>query len=105
MNLGAHDKVYGLFCENCRFYADFTLIGGLFGYADHLTLDSHTSSGRELYEHLKSFGCSYLLVDKRRMQLLSSWYANIKLPTDPTFNEHFKLIRSYGVTDFYRIID
>lgn len=105
LNLGPDDIVYGLFCENCRFYADFTLIGGLFGYADHRALNSHTSSGRELYEHLKSFDCSYLLVDKRRMQVLSGWYANIKLPTDPTFGKHFKLIRSYGTTNFYRIID
>jgi len=105
LNLGPDDIVYGLFCENCRFYADFTLIGGLFGYADHRTFNSHASSGRELYEYLKSFGCSYLLVDKRRMQVLSGWYEDIKLPTDPTFNKHFELIRSYGITNFYRIID
>ena len=105
LNLGPDDIVYGLFCENCRFYADFTLIGGLFGYADHRTFNSHTSSGRELYEYLKSFGCSYLLVDKRRMQVLSGRYEDIKLPTDPTFNKHFTLIKSYGTTNFYSIID
>jgi len=107
LNLGPDDIVYGLYCENCRFYANFTLIGGLFGYADHKKFNDNTNSGKELYEHLKSYGCSYLMVDKRRLQQFNQnpWHPMIKLPIDPTFKMHFELISSQGSTDFYKIID
>jgi 4-amino-4-deoxy-L-arabinose transferase-like glycosyltransferase len=103
--LGPRDIVYGLYCENCRYYANFTIIGGLFGYADHKGFNRHTHTGRELYDYLKDFGCSYLLVDTKRQQMLSESYAAIKLPTDPTFKMHFKHISQQGATNLYQIID
>ncbi len=97
--------VYGLFCENCRFYAKFTLIGGLYGYGDHLEFEKNTRTGEMLYQYLKSFGCSYLMVDTRRQQILSGKYAAIKLPADSTFNKHFRSVWREGATEFFEIYD
>lgn len=103
--LGPEDIVYGLFCENCRFYAKFTLIGGLFGYGDHQEFNKYTGTGKELYEYLKTFNCSYLMVDTKRQQIMAETYGSIKLPKDPTFNAHFNLVSKLGATEIFEIID
>jgi hypothetical protein len=103
--LGADEIVYGLFCENCRYYAKFTLIGGLFGYADHKEFNKYTGSGAELFEYLKGLGCSYLMVDTKRQHYLYQSYAEVRLPTDPTFLAHFHHVAKCGSTDLYQIIE
>jgi hypothetical protein len=105
MKLGPSDIVYGLFCENARFYAKFTLIGGLFGYADHQGFSKHTGTGKDLYEYLKGYNCSYLMVDTKRQQVMAESYGLITLPKDPTFTAHFTLLDKAGATEIYRIID
>jgi 4-amino-4-deoxy-L-arabinose transferase-like glycosyltransferase len=61
--LVANTRVYGFFMEQYRWFADFTIIGNQYGYADHASYLGHTRSAKELHDWLKSYNCSYLVVN------------------------------------------
>ncbi len=95
--------IYGLAMEHRRYYLDCPLIGGLFGYADHFELGNHSSTGRELYDWLNDLGCDYLIYDSSRT-LRMAYAFTLELPTDPTFEEHFRELRTSGDVHLYQLV-
>jgi len=105
LRLGPEDIVYGLGCEDCRYYADFTLIGGQWGYADWRDFNEASKTGEELYEYLKGFGCSYLIYDTSAISYLAKTYERINLPSnkDETFKQHFEQVYKDKFAFIYKI--
>jgi hypothetical protein len=82
--LNNHDSdstCYQLFAENLAFYADFTWIGSHFSYNNYLDIITSKTTGRDLYESLKSCGADYFLYTDHRYQY--------QLPKDDFFKKHF----------------
>jgi len=96
--------IYGLSCENRRFYVDCKLIGGLFGYANHFDFMKHATSGDELYKYLDSLGCDFLLVNESRAIKQSQYAIDIELPTDDTFSRRFEEITRHGYFVLYHLV-
>ncbi|MCX6646012.1 MAG: phospholipid carrier-dependent glycosyltransferase [bacterium] len=92
--------IYGLSCENRRFYVDCMLIGGLFGYANYKEFMDHASTSDELYEYLHSLGCDFLLVNKTVAQRMD-YRVDIQLPEDEQFTQRFEEIARMGDVIFY----
>jgi hypothetical protein len=93
-------KIYGLSCENRRFYVDCILVGGLFGYANYIEFMEHAGSSDELYEYLDSLGCDFLLVNKTVAERMA-YRVDINLPEDEHFSERFQEIASMGDVILY----
>ena len=98
--LSKETLIYGLSCENRRFYVDCELIGGLFGYANYQEFMEHASTSDELYEYLDSLGCDFLLVNKTVAQRMD-YRVEITLPEDEYFSERFEEIARFGDVIFY----
>ena len=81
--------IYGIGIENRRYYSDFPLYGGLFGYASHFELMEHASTGRELYEYLDGYGCEFFLYSQNTVNHME-YAVSIRLPDDETFGEYFE---------------
>jgi len=95
--------VYGLGAENRRFYCDFPLIGGLFGYANHHEFMDNATSGRQLFEYLDGLDCRYLLYSENTATRME-YAVGVELPNDETFDEYFELIGRSGDYALYHLL-
>ncbi len=103
MKLNRDYIVYGVGCEDARYYSNFTLIGGPWGYADWHGFDKASESGEELCEYLSAYGCSYLLYDLNSITYLRKYYAGISLPKDETFKRYFTKVTTIDNTVIYKL--
>jgi hypothetical protein len=103
MKLSRDYKVYGLGCEDARYYANFTLIGGPWGYADWRSFADAAKTGKELHKFLSDYGCTYLLYDTTSIPYLKKYYATIKLPKDSSFDKYFTKVTHMDFTTIYKL--
>lgn len=74
-------RVYGYYMEQYRWFADFTLIGNQVGYADHADYINHSNSAASLYNWLKKYDCSYLIVNIPYAQIAEGALAERAIPS------------------------
>jgi hypothetical protein len=83
--------VYGLGMEQYRFFANFKLIGGLYGWANHKDLMEAIKAGgaKGMYEWLRKYNVDYLAVDQWTIDFSAHEYW-MSLPTDdPEWDTYF----------------
>ena len=74
--------VYGIWCEDLRSYADFQLIGSIYGYADHYTFVEKSASGiLTLHDWLKGYGVQYLIWDNGKAERWEPYF-DFNIPSD-----------------------
>lgn len=98
-------RVYGFYMEQCRWFADFTLVGNQFGYADHDTYLNHTESARDLHEWLTEYDIDYLIVNVPYASIQLADVAAYAAPgyttlttqevIMPDWEQYFEIIDSY----------
>jgi hypothetical protein len=103
MKLSRDYKVYGLGCEDARYYANFTLIGAPWGYADWRSFADAAKTGKGLHKFLSDYSCTYLLYDTTSIPYLKKYYATIKLPKDSTFDKYFTKVTHMEFTTIYKL--
>jgi hypothetical protein len=102
-NFNEDTIVYGLGAENRRFYCDFPLIGGLFGYANHREFMDHAHTGKELFDYLGGLGCEFLLYSENTAERME-YAVEVVLPEDETFDEYFERIGWSGDYALYHLL-
>jgi len=86
--LDRDDRVYGIWMEDHRLYADFQLVGSIYGYGSHLVLNNVM-----LVDYLEELDCQYIMYDERRLARSVPYFggAGYKVPTDnPVWGEYFE---------------
>lgn len=96
--LDSSTRVYGLWMEDHRFYADFQMVGSIYGYGSHLVLDEV-----HLVDYLRSLDCEYLMYDEKRLFRSAPYFEGktYSVPTDSELWGYF----FEECTEFYQMID
>ena len=84
--------VYGYWLEDLRYYADFKLVGGIYGYADHYEMvEFARRSIRALHFYFEGYGVDYLIWDDARMGRGDTYYGEFDFPVDdPDWSLYFE---------------
>jgi hypothetical protein len=104
-DIPANVVIYGLGMEHYRFYADFELIGALYGYASHKEFMAAVEAGgaRGLREWLRQYNVSFLAVDQWTVDFSAHDYA-MWLPTDdPQWPVFFSKVIEGNQNALYRV--
>jgi hypothetical protein len=97
--------VYGLGMEQYRFFANFELIGALYGYANHSEMQKAIDAGgaKGLYEWLRKYGVNFLAVDQWTVDF-SAHEVEIRLPIDdPEWATYFDKINEGNQNAFFKL--
>lgn len=62
-------RVYGIWLEDHRVYADFQLVGSIYGYGTHLVLPDVP-----IATYMRSLDCEYVLYDEKRLSRSSPYF-------------------------------
>lgn len=78
--LDEDDRVYGIWLEDHRLYADFQLVGTIYGWKNHFEFArEHRRSAFRTWLFLRDIDCEYLLYSETRYVRLNK-YINMKFP-------------------------
>jgi len=110
-DLVAETRVYGFYMEQYRWYADFKIIGNQYGYADHQNYLRNARSARELHGWLKSYDCSFLMINLPYARISIPETADYAVPglrlydqpNMPGWEEYFEYIDSFWDVFVFRI--
>ena len=87
--------VYGFWLENYRYYADFKLIGNIFGYASSIEF-MRQDTPEKLWTWLRRYDTEYLIWSKRSMAQAVN-YGELDLPNlQYDWNDYFEPATQFG---------
>jgi len=102
--VGDQVRVYGLYADEYRWFADFSIIGNRFGYADYADYMNHTSSAADLYGWLKGYDIDYLLINAARARSqLGDAVANAVPTWFPDWQFYFERLSSENRIYVFRL--
>jgi len=101
--LGPDDRVYGLWLEDMRYYADFQMVGSIYGYGSHTVV----GTGMNLAEYVRSLDCDYLMVDYRKLASTAPYMKDgeaVEIPESAEWwDEEFEECEEFQVEGFRHV--
>ncbi len=97
-------RVYGFDGEQYRWFADFTIVGSRFGYADYYDYLAHYRTAEELHEWLREYDVDYLFINSTGASLLAEELNRQAIPRWlEDWEEYFERVPNEQSVHVYRL--